>query len=55
MTGMNGGVPTVELEKGLLPVIGKTKKTGTWIHFLPDGEIFEKTWFFRNRGKKPAP
>lgn len=39
------GVPTVELEKGLLPVIGKTKKTGTWIHFLPDGEIFEKTWF----------
>ncbi|MDY3919619.1 MAG: DNA gyrase subunit B [Candidatus Limivivens sp.] len=39
------GVPTVELENGLLPVIGKTKKTGTWIHFLPDAEIFEKTRF----------
>ncbi|MEY8426966.1 DNA gyrase subunit B [Lachnospiraceae bacterium 46-15] len=39
------GVPTVELEDGLLPVIGKTKKTGTWINFLPDPEIFEKTRF----------
>ena len=39
------GVPTVELENGLLPVIGKTKKTGTWINFLPDPEIFEKTRF----------
>ena len=39
------GVPTVELENGLLPVIGRTKKTGTWINFLPDPEIFEKTRF----------
>ena len=39
------GVPVVKLEKGLLPVIGKTKKTGTKINFLPDGEIFEKTRF----------
>ena len=39
------GIPTVELEEGLLPMIGKTRKTGTWIHFLPDPEIFEKTRF----------
>ena len=39
------GVPTVELENGLLPTIGKTKKTGTKINFLPDPEIFEKTRF----------
>ena len=39
------GIPTIELENGLLPVIGKTKKTGTWINFLPDPEIFEKTVF----------
>lgn len=39
------GVPTVKLEKGLLPVIGKTRKTGTKINFLPDPEIFEKTRF----------
>lgn len=39
------GVPAVELEQGLLPVIGKTKKTGTRISFLPDPEIFEKTRF----------
>ena len=39
------GVPTVDLENGLLPVIGRTKKTGTWINFLPDLEIFEKTRF----------
>lgn len=39
------GIPAVELEKGLLPVIGKTKATGTRINFLPDGEIFEKTKF----------
>ncbi len=36
------GVPVVELENGLLPVIGKTKKTGTTITFMPDVEIFEK-------------
>ena len=39
------GIPTVELENGLLPVIAKTKETGTWIRFLPDAEIFEKTRF----------
>ncbi len=39
------GIPVVELEEGLLPVIGKTKKTGTKVNFLPDKEIFEKTWF----------
>ncbi len=39
------GVPTVELVNGLLPIIGKTKKTGTKINFLPDPEIFEKTRF----------
>ncbi len=39
------GIPTVQLENGLLPVVGKTKATGTEINFLPDGEIFEKTRF----------
>ncbi len=39
------GLPVVELDKGLLPKIGKTKKTGTKINFLPDPEIFEKTRF----------
>ena len=39
------GNPTVKLEKGLLPTLGKTKKTGTKINFLPDPEIFEKTRF----------
>lgn len=39
------GVPTVELVNGLLPTIGKTKKAGTKINFLPDPEIFEKTRF----------
>lgn len=39
------GVPVIELEDGLLPKIGKTKKTGTKINFLPDPEIFERTDF----------
>ena len=39
------GVPVVELEDGLLPVIGKTKETGTQINFMPDEEIFERTRF----------
>ena len=34
------GVPVVELQEGLLPVIGKSKKTGTKVNFLPDPEIF---------------
>ena len=39
------GVPVEKLENGLLPIIGKTKKTGTKINFLPDPQIFEKTRF----------
>ena len=39
------GIPVVELKDGLLPVLGRTKETGTEINFLPDGEIFEKTRF----------
>ena len=52
------GVPVVELENGLLPTLGKTKKTGTKINFLPDPEIFEKTRFkeedVKNRLKETA-
>ena len=33
----------IELEDGLLPTIGKTRKTGTKVNFLPDDTIFEKT------------
>ncbi|MCR4868308.1 MAG: DNA gyrase subunit B [Lachnospiraceae bacterium] len=39
------GRPVEQLVDGLLPVIGKTKKTGTKINFLPDPTIFEKTRF----------
>ena len=39
------GVPTVELQNGLLPVIGRAKTTGTTITFKPDPEIFEHTRF----------
>ncbi len=39
------GVPVVDLVDGLLPIIGKTKKTGTEVNFLPDDTIFEKTRF----------
>ena len=39
------GIPVVELEEGLLPTIGKTRKTGTKVNFLPDDTIFEKTKF----------
>lgn len=39
------GIPVIDLENGLLPVIAKTRKTGTLVNFLPDGEIFEKTKF----------
>ena len=37
------GKPVIELKDGLLPTIGKTKKTGTKVNFLPDDTIFEKT------------
>ncbi len=39
------GVPTTELIGGLLPVIGKTRETGTSVNFLPDDTIFDRTWF----------
>ncbi|MGN1313633.1 MAG: type IIA DNA topoisomerase subunit B [Lachnospiraceae bacterium] len=39
------GNPIVELDKGLLPVVGKTKETGTMVNFLPDDTIFDKTRF----------
>ena len=39
------GIPVIELEDGLLPKIGKTRKTGTTVNFLPDDTIFEKTRF----------
>ena len=39
------GNPITPLEEGLLPVVGKTRKTGTTINFLPDDTIFEKTRF----------
>lgn len=39
------GIPVIELEDGLLPVVGKTRKTGTKVNFLPDDTIFEKTKF----------
>ncbi len=39
------GIPTMELKDGLLPVVGKTKESGTTINFLPDDTIFDKTRF----------
>ncbi|MCI8851908.1 MAG: DNA gyrase subunit B [Lachnospiraceae bacterium] len=39
------GIPTVELQNGLLPILRKTRDTGTRVNFLPDPEIFEKTRF----------
>ena len=39
------GVPVIELIDGLLPVVGKTRETGTVISFLPDDTIFDKTRF----------
>lgn len=39
------GNPVIKLENGLLPTLGKTRKTGTKINFLPDPTIFEKTNF----------
>ena len=52
------GIPTIELEEGLLPRLGKTRQTGTCVNFLPDPEIFEKTRFkeedVKNRLKETA-
>ena len=39
------GIPTMELENGLLPVVGRTKETGTTVNFLPDDTIFDRTRF----------
>ncbi len=39
------GVPVIELENGLLPIVGKTRETGTVVNFLPDDTIFDKTYF----------
>ncbi|MBO4902517.1 MAG: DNA gyrase subunit B [Lachnospiraceae bacterium] len=39
------GIPTTELEGGLLPVVGNTRDHGTKVNFLPDDTIFEKTRF----------
>jgi len=39
------GVPDLKLENGLLPVVGKSRHTGTTVSFLPDPEIFEVTRF----------
>ena len=39
------GLPVTDLVNGLLPVVGKTKETGTVINFLPDDTIFDKTRF----------
>ena len=39
------GIPTLALKDGLLPVVGKTKESGTTVNFLPDDTIFDKTRF----------
>jgi len=39
------GNPVIDLIDGLLPVVGKTRETGTTINFLPDDTIFDKTRF----------
>lgn len=39
------GIPVINLVDGLLPVVGKTKETGTIVNFLPDDTIFDRTRF----------
>ena len=39
------GVPAMELNNGLLPVVGRTKETGTTINFMPDPDIFDVVHF----------
>lgn len=39
------GIPVIDLVDGLLPIIGRTRETGTMINFLPDDTIFDKTRF----------
>lgn len=51
---INGGHPIVELENGLLPVVGKCNKsdTGTKVIFYPDDSIFETVEFKADTIKK---
>jgi len=46
------GKPDLKLENGLLPVIGKSKTTGTTISFLPDETIFTQTTRFSSSDVK---
>ena len=40
------GIPTIELERRTASDnLERQEETGTWINFLPDPEIFEKTRF----------
>ena len=39
------GTPVIELVDGLIPIVGKTRETGTAVNFLPDDTIFDKTRF----------
>lgn len=39
------GNPAIELKDGLLPMVGKTRETGTKVNFLPDDTIFDRTRF----------
>ncbi|MDO5520767.1 MAG: DNA gyrase subunit B [bacterium] len=50
----HGGHPTIELENGLLPVVGTCakSKTGTKVTFYPDAEIFETVEFKSETIKK---
>ena len=49
------GIPTIDLEDGLLPIVGQDKeRQAPVMNFLPDPEIFEKTRFSGYRSKKPS-
>ena len=39
------GSPTLDLEDGMLPTLGKSRRSGTKINFLPDPTIFDRTDF----------
>ena len=39
------GTPTLPLENGMLPILGKSRRSGTKINFLPDPTIFDRTDF----------
>ncbi len=39
------GIATLPLDKGMLPIVGRSRLTGTKINFHPDPEIFERTDF----------